>query len=73
MTMADTAPLVIRAKAEEIFPNTSSRASSLARVLDRLPAGKYVVTVEKPDMPKAKWKVTIQQNEIVRVMELEVL
>lgn len=71
MTILDTSPLIVRAKQEEIFPNTSSRASSLARVLDRLPAGKYIVMVEKPDIPRAKWKVVIQQNEIIRVMELE--
>ena len=65
--------LTVRAQPDEIFPNTSSRASSLARVLDRLPPGRYTVDVEKSDIRGAKWKVTIRQNEILRVMEIEVI
>ena len=66
------APLMVKTSKEDAFPNTSTRATSLAKVMDRLPAGQtYIITLYKPDIQKAKWSVRIETNEVIQVMELE--
>ena len=68
-----TAPLMIKTDKIDAFPNTSTRASSVAKVLDRLKPGTYVITLHKPDIHKAKWRIRIEQNELIQVLDLECL
>lgn len=48
----------------------SPRVVSLAREIDRLPAGTYTLEIVKPDLPALSWHVEIVRVEQVRVMEL---
>jgi hypothetical protein len=45
----------------------SQHAVSLARLLDRLPPGKYVIELDKPEQ-KGGWRTTVAQHIIVREM-----
>lgn len=63
--------LLVKTQNEDAFPNTSTRATSVAKVLDRLKPGTYVITLYKPDIHKAKWQIRIEQNEIINVLELD--
>jgi len=45
---------------------------SIARELDRLPAGHYVLTMDKPDGKKDGWQVSIDRVEKVREMDIVV-
>lgn len=48
----------------------SARVVRLARELDRLPAGEYVITLTKPDLASLSWHAEITRTEHIRVMEL---
>jgi hypothetical protein len=48
----------------------SPRVVRLARELDRLPAGEYVVRLVKPDLAALSWHAEITRSEPIRVMEL---
>jgi hypothetical protein len=50
----------------------SPRVTSLARVIDRLPPGKYTLSLEKPELPSLSWHVEIVRLETVREMEIPV-
>lgn len=50
----------------------SSRVISLAREIDRLPAGVYSLQLVKPDLPALSWHVEIVRVEPMREMELPV-
>ena len=45
---------------------------SIARELDRLPPGHYVLTMDKPDDKKDGWQVSIDRVEKVREMDIVV-
>ena len=48
----------------------STRVVSLAREIDRLPAGTYTLALVKPEVVGMSWHVEIVRVEPVRVMEL---
>lgn len=48
----------------------SARVVSLARALDRLPAGTFAVMLTKPDLDSLSWHVEITRVEPIREMEL---
>jgi hypothetical protein len=48
----------------------SPRVVRLARELDRLPAGEYVITLSKPDLASLSWSAEIVRTETIKTMEL---
>lgn len=50
----------------------SPRVVSLARAIDRLPAGgEYVIRVVKPDLAALPWSVEVERVEPIKRMMLE--
>lgn len=50
----------------------SQRVISLAREIDRLPAGEFLLVLVKPDLPSMSWHVEIVRRERIREMELPI-
>jgi hypothetical protein len=48
----------------------SPRVVSLAREIDRLPPGDYVIRLTKCDLKALPWQAEITREEPIRVMEL---
>jgi hypothetical protein len=48
----------------------SARAVSLAREIDRLPPGDYVIRLVKCEIRALPWQAEIMREQPVRVMEL---
>lgn len=48
----------------------SARVVSLAREIDRLPPGVYVITLTKCEVKALPWQAEIQRAEPIRTMEL---
>jgi hypothetical protein len=48
----------------------SARVVSLAREIDRLPPGEYVIRLVKCDLKSMPWQAEIVRAESLRVMEL---
>jgi hypothetical protein len=50
----------------------SPRVVSLAREIDRLPPGCYVITLTKPEVKALKWTAEISKApETIRTMEIQ--
>jgi len=49
----------------------SSRALSIARMIDRLEAGTYSIEFVRPPSNTERWMVTVRQSVTVRTMNLE--
>ena len=56
--------------APQAITDLSARVVSLAREIDRLPPGEYVIRLEKGEIRADPWQAEIQRVEAVRVMEL---
>jgi hypothetical protein len=41
----------------------SARVQELARIIDRLPPGKFEITIEKPEVRAADWRVDVVRLE----------
>lgn len=50
----------------------SQRVISLAREIDRLPAGSYSFVLVKPDLCSLSWHVEIVRLEPIREMEIPI-
>lgn len=48
----------------------SQRVVALARAVDDLPAGRYVIEIVKDDLHAAAWRVEIVRVDTVRKMDL---
>jgi len=48
-----------------VVNDLSQRVIALARVIDRLPPGRYVIELEKPDLDAASWKTEIERLEFI--------
>jgi len=48
----------------------SPRVVSLAREIDRLPPGEYVIRLSKCDLKTSPWQAEITRSETVRNMEI---
>jgi len=48
----------------------SGEANSLAREIDRLPAGNYMIVLLKPDLKGLPWRAEILYQERLRVLDL---
>jgi len=55
---------IIKKEVQDI--GISQRAIQAARVLDRLPAGEYMVRVVKPDMEAASWRFEVDRLDHVQ-------
>jgi len=65
-------PPVIPVLTLEPVGDISPRVVSLARAIDRLPAGReYVITLTKPPTAGADWRASISISERVREMTLK--
>jgi hypothetical protein len=58
--------------AEPNLPVTdlSPRVVSLARAIDRLPPGEYVIRLVKGELQALPWQAEIARSEPIRTMEL---
>jgi hypothetical protein len=54
----------------EIDLGVSRRALSLARMIDRLESGKFVITLIKPEGEAERWAVEISQSVTLQKKEL---
>jgi len=50
--------------------DVSRRALSIARVIDRLPAGNFSIILLKPDIKTDNWRVEIRQSSTVQILDL---
>ena len=48
----------------------SSRAISIARMIDRLPAGEYIIEISKQDIKQAPWDLCAWKRERVQKQRL---
>jgi hypothetical protein len=55
---------------EQAPQDLSPRMVELARVLDRLPPGKHIITLEKPEVRAMDWEVCIETVQHNRKMRL---
>ena len=46
--------------------DVSSRATSIARLIDRLPPGHYIIEIEKPHVKQAAWDMCAWKREKVQ-------
>jgi hypothetical protein len=54
-----------------IQQDVSDRALSIARAVDRLPAGHvYHLEIQKPDLPAMPWMVEIVREDRIQVLKL---
>jgi hypothetical protein len=54
-----------------IQQDVSDRALSIARAVDRLPAGYvYHLEIQKPDLPAMPWMVEIVREDRIQVLKL---
>ena len=48
-----------------VVSDLSQRVIQLARMIDHLPPGHYIIDLEKPDLIAASWKTEIERLELV--------
>ena len=48
----------------------SSRAVSVARIVDRLRPGRYILEITKSDIMAADWKIEVIRADVVQKMSL---
>lgn len=69
--MTDTTETITHANVKAVQQDTSNKARSMAREVDRLPPGVYFIRLHKPALRGQSWELTIDKAETVRTMELK--
>ena len=57
---------------EEKNTGVSQPAASMARTIDRLPPGDYIIKLVKPDTPLPQWVLEILHTDIIHPVKQEV-
>lgn len=68
--MSDNNKLVIKdenvlADLQKAQPGISQRATSIAKIIDRLPPGSYSIELTKPQVSQARWELCAWKREKV--------
>lgn len=66
MTKHTTGPIELQQAPADLRPEVVS----LARELERLSPGNYLIRVTKPDLRGLPWLVEISHTEVVRIIDL---
>ena len=68
--MSDEQTEIIAFDARGMLPGVSKASTSIARIIDRLPDGRFILVLEKRARPN-NWTVEVSQIDCVRTDEIE--